>query len=83
MANEHSGRKKPVGKMLAAGAAAIALYAALLGNQETINETFGKGGMNAFLPIFTAFLFSIVHGSFTGSFWTVLGIEAKRKKENR
>jgi hypothetical protein len=37
--------------------------------------------MYAFLPIITAFLFSIVHGSFTGNFWTLLGIEAAKKKK--
>jgi hypothetical protein len=28
-----------------------------------------------------AFVFSYFHGSFTGNFWTVLGIEAARKKK--
>jgi hypothetical protein len=41
----------------------------------------GKGGMYAFLPIVTAFVFSYIHGTFTGHFWTVLGIEAARKKK--
>ena len=46
-----------------------------------ITSYFGRGGMYAVLPIVTAFLFSFIHGSFTGDFWTVLGVEAKKKKE--
>ena len=36
-------------------------------------------GMYAALPVLTAFLFSFVHGAFTGSFWSALGIEASKK----
>lgn len=77
-----SSRKKPIGKMLVMAGISAALYTALLSNQEQINEIFGKGGWYALLPIATAFLFSFVHGAFTGDFWTVMGIEAaKMKKE--
>lgn len=74
-------KKKPVGKMILTGLVSIALYATLLLNQDIINNYFGKGGVYAFLPILTAFLFSYIHGAFTGHFWTVLGVEASRKKE--
>ncbi len=37
-------------------------------------------GLRQILPIVTAFVFSYIHGSFTGHFWTVLGIEAAKKK---
>jgi len=74
-------KKKPVGKMVLLGIISIALYAALLLNQDYINATFSHGGVYAFLPILTAFLFSFFHGSFTGHFWTVLGVEASKKKE--
>jgi hypothetical protein len=73
-------KKKPYGNMIIMGILSIALYAALLLNQDVINNTFGKGGIYAFLPIITAFVFSYFHGAFTGSFWTVLGIEAAKKK---
>ena len=75
-----STKKKPVVKMLVMGIISIGLYAALLANQELLNGTFGKGGWYAFLPIITAFIFSFVHGTFTGDFWTVLGVEAAKKK---
>lgn len=74
-------KKKPVAQMLVMGIISIALYTALLMYQEIINTYFGRGGVYALLPIATAFLFSFIHGTFTGNFWTVLGIEAKKKKE--
>ena len=74
-----STKKKPYLKALFWGAVSVCIYAALLTNQDLISSTFGKGGLYAILPIVTAFLFSIVHGSFTGHFWTVMGVEAAKK----
>ena len=74
-------RKKPIGKMIFMGIISVALYAVLLMKQDAINSYFGRGGIYALLPIITAFIFSFIHGSFTGDFWTVLGVEAKKKKE--
>lgn len=74
-------KKKPVGKMVVTGIITVVLYTLLLTNQETINNYFGRGGLYAFLPIITAFIFSFAHGAFTGSFWSVLGVEAKKKRE--
>lgn len=76
-----STKKKPVAAMIFMGAVSIALYVALLQKQDLINSTFAKGGLFAFLPIITAFVFSYFHGGFTGHFWTVLGIEAAKKKK--
>ncbi len=78
---QSTARKKPVGAMVAMGIISIGLYATLLQNQDWVNNTFGKGGMYAFLPIIAAFIFSYFHGSFTGHFWTVLGVEAAKKKK--
>lgn len=78
----HTGvKKKPVGKMLVTGILSIGLYAVLLSNQDKVNGIFGKGGWYALLPIATAFVFSFIHGTFTSHFWTVLGIEAAKKKK--
>lgn len=74
-------KKKPVGKMLLTGILSLLLYTLLLTNQEFVNDYFGRGGWYALLPIITAFVFSFVHGAFTGSFWSVLGVEAKKKRE--
>ncbi|HXX53323.1 MAG TPA: hypothetical protein VEI28_01990 [Thermodesulfovibrionales bacterium] len=83
MASNYGGtRKKPIGRMILLGIVSLALYAVLLVKQDMVIEYFGRGGLYAFLPILAAFAFSFVHGSFTGKFWTVLGVEAaKRKKE--
>ena len=66
--------------MILTGIVSIGLYAELLTHQDILNDSFSRGGIFAFLPIATAFIFSIVHGTFTGHFWTFLGIEASKKK---
>jgi hypothetical protein len=78
---QSSTKKKPVGALIVMGLISIALYTTLLLKQDLVNSIFAKGGWFALLPIITAFVFSFVHGSFTGNFWTVLGIEAARKKK--
>lgn len=74
-------KKKPIGKMVFFGAISIVLYVILLSKQGLINQYFGNGGLYAVLPIITAFIFSFIHGNFTGNFWTVLGIEAAKKNK--
>ena len=82
MASSHgSSKKKPYGAAIIMGVISLALYWGLLTQQETINTFFTKGGVYAFLPIASAFLFSLVHGNFTSNFWTVLGVEASKKKK--
>lgn len=80
MAHGKRGRTSPLVKTVIMGIASLALYAALLLNQDLVNTYISRGGLYAALPILTAFVFSIVHGSFTGNFWTTLGIEAAKKK---
>ncbi len=74
-------KKKPYGTLIIMGILSVVLYATLLIQQDSITKYFAQGGLYAFLPIATAFLFSFIHGNFTGSFWTVLGIEAAKKKK--
>jgi hypothetical protein len=74
-------KKKPFVAFLVMGLLSAAMYTFLLMKQTMINTYSAMGGAYAFLPIATAFLFSYVHGSFTGNFWTVLGIEASKKKK--
>jgi hypothetical protein len=74
-------KKKPYAPMILMGVISATLYATLLTQQDIINKYFTLGGLFAFLPIATALLFSLVHGNFTGSFWTVLGVEASKKKK--
>ena len=78
---QNKAKKKPVGPSILFGIISIVLYAALLARQDMLNAHFAKGGMSAFLPIIIAFIFSYFHGTFTGHFWTALGIEASKKKK--
>ncbi len=73
-------RRKAIGTMIVMGVLSAVLYAALLLYQDEVNGTFSRAGAYAVLPIVTAFAFSLVHGTFTGRFWTVLGIEASDRK---
>jgi len=79
MGDYSSQKKKPYLAALTWGMVSVAIYATLLTQQDLINANFANGGVYAFLPIGAAFLFSLVHGSFTGHFWTLLGVEASKK----
>jgi hypothetical protein len=61
------------------GLATVALYAAVFLNSGVVMKYFTKGSLYGLLPVATAFLFSFVHGAFTGNFWTAIGIEASKK----
>jgi hypothetical protein len=58
----------------------IALYTLLLFKQSLILDYVTRGGSYTILPIITAFVFSFVHGNFTGGFWSLFGIEAKKER---
>ena len=79
--SQGSSKKKPYGAAIILGIISLGLYVGLLTQQEVVNEYFTKGGVYAFMPIAAAFLFSVVHGNFTGNFWTLLGVEASKKKK--
>jgi len=74
-------KKRPHGKTLAFGALVVTLYTILYLKEGLVNDFYVRGGMYAFLPIATAFLFSFAHGSFTGNFWSSLGVEASKAKK--
>lgn len=76
-------KRKPIGKAVIFGMLSIAIYALLFVYEAPVIDYFARGGVFAFLPIAMAFLVSYVHGSFTGSFWSVLGVEASKKREVR
>jgi hypothetical protein len=81
MAANNSTKKKPYGAAIFMGLVSAILYTVLLMNQDVVNKYCGFGGLYAFLPILTAFLFSFIHGTFTGHFWTLLGVEASKKNK--
>lgn len=65
------------------GIASLGLYFLLfLFNDEIrqMAEATSRGDKSLFfVPIIIAFIFSIVHGAYTGYFWEALGISAKKK----
>lgn len=71
-------RKRNLTRTLVFGAGAVALYAAVFTHADFIANLSAKGGFYAVVPVVTVFLFSYVHGSFTGAFWSALGIEASK-----
>lgn len=69
------------------GAASLALYALLfLYADETVElaRLTREGEKIWFLvPIVIAFLFSLVHGAFTGAFWDAIGLKPADKKRRK
>ena len=75
MANEHVQSKgKLLGKTVALGLGAAALYAAVFLNSDLVMKYFTKGGIYAALPVATVFLVSFVHGAFASNLWSVLEV---------
>ena len=72
------GRKTYFAKTLVFGAMTAALYGVVFAYQEAIMHYWTKGGIYALLPVATVFVFSYAHGSFTGNFWSALGIEGSK-----
>jgi hypothetical protein len=72
-------KTKPIGKLVAYGIGSVGLYTAVYLCQDLIMENFAKGGLYTALPIATVFLFSWIHGTFAGTLWQVLGIDAVKK----
>lgn len=63
------------------GTISIALYFCLYLFADTILETSRQGRWYFILPIAIAFVFSFIHGNFTGQFWDLFGIKAKVVKK--
>ncbi|NIO10492.1 MAG: hypothetical protein GTO40_21780 [Deltaproteobacteria bacterium] len=68
-------------KTILLGTASALLYFLLFYFEDWIlgrSRGFTLDGWFFLLPIFIAFVFSAVHGVFTGKFWELLGVRAKR-----
>jgi hypothetical protein len=79
MAADYSkSKRKPIGKMVLFGICSTIIYVAVLSYQGLITAYFTRGALYAVLPIAGAFTLSYVHGHFTGYFWSVVGVEAKK-----
>jgi hypothetical protein len=71
-------KQKHIGKAVGLGIASLVLYALLFGNEQMVIELTRQGKWTFIVPIAIAFVFSFVHGAFTGQFWDVLGVKAKK-----
>lgn len=71
-------RKRHVKNCFVFGALTAGLYAAVFTNQAFVMTYFAKGGLYALLPVAVVFAVSYVHGNFTSSFWSALGIEGSK-----
>lgn len=80
-------RKKAAWSALAYGLASAALYAALFAHADQFTDWARRtraGEKALFLvPIAVAFVFSWVHGAFTGHFWEALGLRAAAGAEKK
>ncbi|HET9404747.1 MAG TPA: hypothetical protein VFO57_09205 [Burkholderiales bacterium] len=74
-------KSKPYLQLIASGMASGALYLSLYAYEREILAAFTRtDGWFPALPVLAAFVFSFAHGAFTGYFWEVLGIRARRKQ---
>ena len=69
-----------VTKTVVYGILSAGLYFLLYLFSEQITELSKQGRWYFMVPMTIAFVFSIVHGNFTGYFWDLLGVKAKAKK---
>jgi hypothetical protein len=74
-------RKSALRRTLFYGSVSALLYFLLYTYNAKILELSKEGGWNFFIPLVIAFVFSIVHGNFTGQFWDLFGIKAKTTKK--
>lgn len=71
-----SGRR--IARTAILGAATLILYAGLFLMERPLLELSSRGGWYFLVPVAIAFVFSLAHGAFTGYFWDLLGIKARK-----
>ena len=69
---------RQITKTVALGAVTSVLYALLFLLEGPVLELSAQGGWCFLIPVAIAFTFSLAHGAFTGNFWDVLGVKAKK-----
>jgi hypothetical protein len=62
------------------GIVVAVLYGLLYVYDKEVVELCRRGGWWFLFPVGAAFVFSVFHGNFTGLFWDVLGVQAKRPR---
>lgn len=64
------------------GVLSLGLYVLLFTYEQDVLRLSLEGAWGFLVPIVIAFIFSFVHGAFTGGFWDMLGLKAKKRKES-
>lgn len=68
----------PITRAVLFGILTLALYFLLYLFEDEILAFTSRGGWYFIAPVVVAFVFSFAHGTFTGHFWDILGIKAKK-----
>lgn len=61
------------------GVVVAVFYWLLFHNEMRVLTASTQGGWSFLVPVSIAFVFSFAHGAFTGEFWDLLGVKAKKK----
>jgi hypothetical protein len=65
-------------RLFVSGGASALCYGLLFANEQEVMAAYTRtDGWYPLLPVLTAFVFSLVHGAFTGYFWDALGVVAR------
>lgn len=73
--------RKPYLQLCLSGVVSGLLYFLLYFYEGEVREHFTRtDGLYPALPILAAFVFSFAHGAFTGYFWEVLGVSARKRR---
>ena len=72
------GIRRFASKVVVLGALTSALYLGLFLFEDAILHASALGRWYFVVPVTIAFIFSLVHGAFTGHFWDALGVQAKK-----
>jgi ABC-type transport system involved in multi-copper enzyme maturation permease subunit len=74
----NAANRKVAATAVGLGALSSALYALLFWHADLVVAICAKPGLlAALLPVGVAFIFSFVHGAFTGKFWDALGAKPR------
>lgn len=72
------GMQRFTSRVVVLGTLTSVLYLGLFLFEDAILRASGQGRWYFVVPVAIAFVFSYVHGAFTGHFWDALGVQAKK-----
>jgi hypothetical protein len=77
MTEKSNGRQ--LARMVVLGIVTGIMYWLLFANEAQVLSLSSQGKWAFWIPVSIALVFSFAHGAFTGEFWDVLGVKAKKK----